>query len=68
VRRELFAPSQGRVKKILRYSICLEVVIYLVMGLFGYLSLGDHGLVDLFVLRPAVGETDYCMTVAFFLL
>jgi len=66
VRRELFAPSEKRVKKILTYSIALEVLIYMVMGLFGYLSLGDNGVIDLFVLRPPVGKTDYCMDIAFF--
>ena len=66
VKRELFLPSNVRVEKVLKYSICAEMAIYFMMGCFGYVSLGDNGIVDLFVLRPPATSTDYCMDVAFF--
>ena len=68
VRRELFLPNEKRIKKILIYSIVSEMVIYFLMGLFGYLSLGNENMVDLFVLRQPYARTDYAMDVAFFAL
>ena len=36
------------------------------MGIFGYMSLGDNNMIDLFILRPSVGGTDYAMRIGFF--
>jgi amino acid permease len=56
IRKELMNPSKPRVKKVLQYSILTETFIYLVMGIAGYLTLGDTNMVSLFALRPAIGS------------
>ena len=38
VRDELSAPSPKRVLKIVRISVVIETVLFLIVGVFGYLS------------------------------
>lgn len=58
VRNEQLKPSKPRVKKILVYSIGFETFFYLVIGIVGYLTLGDKLMVPLFILRPKVSPDD----------
>lgn len=61
VREELADPSPQRVKKIVRTSVILETLIFITCAIFGYFSLGDNHMVDMFVLREKYSETDYLM-------
>jgi amino acid permease len=54
-----------KVKKVLMYSIATETLIYLLMGVVGYLSLGDSNMVSLFTLRPKLANSgDWAMKIA----
>lgn len=56
IRQELVKPSQLRVKKVIFYAITIETIVYLSMGIAGYLSLGDKKMVSLFALRPKLSK------------
>ena len=56
VRDELSEPSPARVRKIVRISVLIETVLFLTIAIFGYLSLGDTHMVDMFVLRAKFGK------------
>ena len=45
--------------KIVRISVVIETILFLIVGIFGYLSLGNSHMVDMFVLRESVGSLDY---------
>lgn len=66
IKKEMFMPVERRVKKVLKCAILIEVLLYGGFGAAGYLSLGDKNIVDLIVLRMPIGDTDICMTIAFF--
>ena len=57
VRDELSEPSPARVRKIVRISVFIETIIFLIIAIFGYLSLGDKHMVDMFVLRSKIGKS-----------
>ena len=53
---ELLNPSKPRVKKVVAYTVILDCVIYLLVSVAGYISLGDNYMVDLFALRPKLSK------------
>jgi amino acid permease len=56
IRDELSHPSARRVSKVVKVSIIFETCLFIIVALFGYLSLGDSHMVSMFVLRESVGK------------
>jgi len=54
VRSELIKPSKSRVTKVIFFSILTETTVYILIGVAGYVSLGDTYMVDLYALRPKI--------------
>jgi amino acid permease len=62
VRCEMVNPSLKRVRKSILYSLAAETIIYILMGVAGYLSTGDDLTPDLYIFRKNyLGGTDYLM-------
>lgn len=54
-----------RIQKVFRRSLILDALVYLVIGICGYLT-SPIGTPDLIVERKKLGETDYLMTIGRF--
>lgn len=69
VKNELILKTDRRMKKVISISITLETVLYLIISISGYLSLGEsQNMPSLIILRPKIGETDVFMQAALFLM
>ena len=54
LRSELISKSRKRVKKIIRTAITTECILYLTIGIAGYLSLGANMTPGIFTLRESI--------------
>ena len=55
IRSEMIDPSKQRVKKVIKTALVIETVLYLLISVAGYLSLGKANMVSLYALRPKIG-------------
>ena len=69
MKHEMVHRSDKRIKKVLRGGIGLDLLIYLIMAVFGYLSVGETQMPDLFIYRDPVDKNslDIAMWISRFL-
>jgi amino acid permease len=63
LRGELRSKTDARVSKVIKYSITIECVLYIAIGIAGYVSLGNNLVPDVFFLRKAIRK---CLKFKFF--
>jgi len=51
-----------RIQKVIKRSVVMDIVCYLLIGICGYISCPKN-TPDLIIERPKIGETDYFMTI-----
>ena len=54
LRSELAHKTENRVKKVIRTTISVELVLYLLISITGYLSLGAEMVPEIFTLRKTI--------------
>ena len=62
---ELLLPSRARTRKISSISVSIEAIIFIVLGFFGYFTLGDKYTPNLLILRKPYPNKNYYSELAF---
>lgn len=58
VKDSLILATKRRFGKVIKISFIIETILYLVVGFFGYMSMGENYIQDLFLLKkPYPGES-----------
>lgn len=68
IRAEMISPTRSRVKRTIRSTIVIEAVLFLMISVAGYVSLGADLLPDIYTQRPRLpGSRDLPMTISKFI-
>lgn len=49
VKKEIFYPVERRVRTVVKRALIIEFIMYSIVGIFGYLSLGNDRMADIFL-------------------